>query len=118
MHSQPRRQTISCIKSSVSSESREVILPLFSAPVTVHLESFIQLWSPRHKKDMELLEQVQRSATKMIRMLEHLSCEERLRESGSFSLEKRSLQGNLIADFQYLTGTYRKDGENIFNKAC
>jgi len=53
----------------------------------------------------------------MIRGLEQLSCEERLRELGLFSLEKRRLQGDLIAAFQYLKWAYRKDGENIFSRA-
>jgi len=64
------------------------------------------------------LERVQRRVTKMIRELEHISYEERLRELRLFSLEKRGLWADLTAAFQYLKGAYRKDGENLFSRAC
>jgi len=67
---------------------------------------------------MDVLERVQRKATKMIRGLEYLSYEDRLKELGLFSLEKRRLQGELLAAFQYLKGAYRKDGEGLFTRLC
>lgn len=73
------------IKRRVASRSREVILLLHRALVSSHVENCTQLWNPQHRKDMDILQQVQRRDTK-IRVLEHLCYEGSLKEL--FSLER------------------------------
>ena len=71
-----------CVSNSVASGTRAVTVPLHWALVRPPLESCVQVWAPRCRRDTEGLERVQRRAAGLGKGLGHKCCEGRLREPG------------------------------------
>ena len=106
-------QVLGMIRRNITYKEKSLIIPLYKAIVRPHLEYCIQAWNPYLRKDVDMLEKIQRRATKLIPGLRDLTYEERLNECGLTTLETRRLRGDQIEVFKILNG-YENIDYNIF----
>jgi hypothetical protein len=102
------------IKRNIKHRSKEVIVKLYKALVRPRLEYCVQVWSPYHRGDINMLERIQKRATKMIVGFQNYSYEERLRKTGLQCLEERRIRGDLIQVYKMIRGMDKLDYNKFF----
>ena len=107
-------RTLGMIKRSFSYLDEDIVLQLYKTLVRPKLEYSVQAWRPYLRKDIDLIEKVQRRATKLVPNLKHKTYEERLLHLNLTTLETRRLRGDLIEVFKIFKGFENVDSSKFF----
>ena len=102
------------INRTIVNKDTRIILKLYQSLVRPKLEYCIQAWRPYLQKDIDLMEKVQRRATRMMTKDKNLSYHDRLKKFGLTTLETRRLRGDLIEVFKFFKGYYNVDFNKFF----
>jgi len=109
------RSVLAMVRRNFKRLDAEDFLLIYKIYVRPHIEYCIQAWSLHLVKDIQVLESVQRTATRMVSTLKKLPYESRLHRLGLTTLERRRIRGNLIETFKILTGIEKMDMKQFFN---
>ena len=110
-------QRIGLIRRGFDCLDKEMFMNLYPVMIRPLLEYCVQVWSPHKQGDIDLLERVQRRATKIVPALKNLPYEERLRRLNLTKLEERRVRGDMIETYKLLTGKEDIKPDRFFTKA-
>ena len=92
------------IKIGFACLDKEMFMNLYPVLVRPLIEYCVQVWSPHMQKHIDLLEGVQKRATKLVPELRSMTYEKRLEKLGLTSLEDRRIRGDMIETYKIMTG--------------
>ena len=101
------------IKHTFTYMNKEMFKVLYKTLIRPHLEYCPQVWNPYLIKDINILENIQRRATKIVPDICNLSYEDRLRELKLFPLKERRIRGDMIATYKIINGLINLDDEKL-----
>ena len=110
-------KVLGMIRRTFGNFSKEIIIKLYKCLIRPHLEYAVQAWRPHLRKDMDLLEKVQRRATKLVVGTRGKGYEERLQMLGMTTLETRRIRGDLIEVFKIMKGLDKVEEHHFFDRA-
>ena len=107
-------RVVAMIRREFVNISKELFIFFYRTYVQLHLEYRAPTWSPSLAKDINALEKMQKRATKMVRGLENLPYEQKLKSLDMYILFCGHQCGNLIEVYKMLNGYYDIDPTNFF----
>jgi len=94
------------INRNFTDRSQSTLIPLYKSVVRPHLEYYRSVWNPHFRTDIELIEGVQRRATKLVQDVEHLHYNDRLEHLGLMCLYTTRIRSDLIDTYKIMNGIY------------
>lgn len=92
------------LRNAFVSRDLEIWRRLYSTYIRPHLEFAVQAWCPNSKGDIQVIERVQRRATKIPHCLKNMRYEDRCEQMGIVKLTERRMRGDLIQMFKLSRG--------------